>query len=285
MANTVTGNIAILILFYNKMEQTADCINSFLPAGESIYVLNNGSPATDFIELQKRFQQHVSVKFMDAGKNLGPAGGRNYLISHTHEQWLVCVDNDISIRPEKEWKFLLQNFLHAHPQCTIVCPRIYNVHEAAYMDRLMLHVRAGKLEIEAGAYEVTNFFPEGGVIVNRVVFETYGLYDEGMFAFEGYELALRAMLSESGAMQVYFIPEIELIHDHQFQTRTIDKDAVKYRYNEQKHVESYIRIKAKHQIEFEHDWKWWISKQKDTMTLHPLLIRIKNKLKRVLGNG
>ena len=275
--------MAILVLFYNKLEQTIDCISSFLPSGETIYVLNNGSPAVDFIQLQQRFKNRTKVIFFDAGRNLGPAGGRNYLISHTHEPWLVCIDNDITIKPEKDWKVLLQKFIDTHPQCEIVCPRIYNVHENAFIEQLMLEVHDGKMEMRDGKFVSTNFFPEGGVILRRTVFEKYGLYDEGMFAFEGYEFALRAKLSLHGELKVYPVYDIQLIHHHRFQKLKNDKEAVRQRYNEKKLRASYDRMIAKYNIKFNHDWQWWTTKQVNDMTGKRWTNTVKSIIKKLSG--
>jgi GT2 family glycosyltransferase len=285
MSQQLSGQIAVLVLFYNKLEQTAECIDSFLLSGENIYVLNNGSATADFLALQKQFQSNGLVHFLDAGENLGPAGGRNYLIQHTTEPWLVFVDNDITIKPTDQWRLLLENFLAEDADAEIICPRIYNVHEVAYMDRLRLHMKGRKLELNNTQLAVTNFFPEGGVIIRRSIFERYGLYDEKMFAFEGYELALRAMLSSFGELKVRAIATIELIHDHRFQQKAVDKEAVRYRYNNQKHHDSYNRITEKYGIEFDHDWNWWVQNQREKMTVHPLLVRVRNKLRRFFFHG
>lgn len=283
MDNRIEGNIAILILFYNKLEQTKDCINSFLPSGEKIYVLNNGSPAEDFLQLKQAYREYSAIYFYDAGENLGPAGGRNFLISKTKEPWIICVDNDITIEPKDRWKEILQEFINENPQCEIICPRIYNVHEHTYMQQLILKKKEGKLEIEAGDFEVSNFFPEGGVILSRTIFEKYGLYDKEMFAFEGYEFSLRAMLSGYGELKAYPMHEITLIHDHRFQQKNADKDAVKQRYNEEKLRASYDRLVSKYGIDFEHDWQWWSQKQVEEMTKKKWGTGLKKAVKRVLG--
>lgn len=283
MDNTTEGNIAILVLFYNKLEQTKDCINSFLPSGEKIYVLNNGSPAADFLKLKKTYLEYSTVQFYDAGENLGPAGGRNFLINKTKEPWIICVDNDITIEPKGRWKDILQGFLNKNPQCEIVCPRIYNVHEHTYMQQLMLYRKEGKLEIKAGDFGISNFFPEGGVILSRTIFEKYGLYDEEMFAFEGYEFSLRAMLSVYGELKAFHMHEIELVHDHRFQQKSTDKDAVKQRYNEEKLKASYNRLISKYGIDFEHDWQWWSKKQVEEMTKKKWGTTLKKAVKGILG--
>ena len=277
----INGQIAILILFYNKLKQTAECVLSFLPSGENIYILNNGSSVDAFADLKMQFADMHQVHFLDAGTNLGPAGGRNYLISHTTEPWIFFVDNDITIKPAENWKQLLEKYFAENQEAEIVCPRIFNVHEGSYMDRLRLILQGTKLQLKNTKSAITNYFPEGGVIIRRSVFERYGLYDEDMFAFEGYELALRAILSSFGELKVYAITTIELIHDHRFQQKAVDKEAIRYRYNSQKHEDSYSRIKEKYQIEFEHDWNWWVQTQREKMTIHPLFLRVRNKLKQV----
>ena len=96
-------SIDILIIFFNKVEQTICCINSFLASGQQIYVLNNGSDAKQESKLRNRFKGVDRIHILNSGKNLGPAGGRNYLIKHTQSKWIFFVDNDIVIEPSNGW--------------------------------------------------------------------------------------------------------------------------------------------------------------------------------------
>jgi len=279
MIEQLSGQIAVLVLFYNKLGQTAECIQSFLPSGENIYVLNNGSPVADFAVLQKRFQGNSELHFLDAGKNLGPSGGRNYLIEHTTEPWLIFVDNDITIKPIENWKQLLERFLAENQKAEIVCPSIFNVHENSFMERLKLQINNGILDLIPVVDQVSNFFPEGGAIVKRDVFTRYGMYDEAMFAFEGYEFSLRCMQSHFGELQVFCTDIIELIHDHRYQHKKTDKQAVRVRYNEEKMHASYNRFVEKHNISFNHNWQWWTGKQIEEMTSSKLWQKMKRRLK------
>lgn len=261
-----SGIIDIIILFYNKVDQTIACINSFLPSEQHIYVLNNGSSEKDFVRLQKLFESNEQVYFLNAGRNLGPAGGRNYLIKHTRQPWLFFVDNDITIKPERGWMSFMDTYLNKYPNAEIICPRIYNVHESAYMGRLKIHLSNGVLELKPELGNITNFFPEGGAMVKRTVFERIGLYDEEMFAFEGYELALRALLAAHGPLEVHHIDSIVLIHDHRYQKDSKDKEAVRQRYNDERMKASYDRMVQKYGIAFDHDWRWWTNRQLYVMT-------------------
>ena len=128
-----------------------------------------------------------------------------------------------------------------------------------------------------------NFFPEGGAIVNRNVFDRNGMYDEEMFAFEGYEFSLRYMQSGLGELKAYCMDEIEFRHDHRYQQRKTDKDALRVRYNAEKMQASYDRLVQKHNIAFHHDWQWWTGKQLEDMTNRKLWQKIKQNLKRLVG--
>jgi GT2 family glycosyltransferase len=130
---------------------------------------------------------------------------------------------------------------------------------------------------------ISNYFPCGGVIINRKIFETYGIFDSKLFAFEEYEFSIRAICSDFGAFKVYPLPEIELIHDHRFQQKKSDKKAVLERYNENRIQSSLQRVMDKHKIVFEHDWRWWTRKQVADMTGEPLIKRIKESVVRRLG--
>lgn len=275
--------VDILILFFNKVDQTISCINSFLPSGQHIYILNNGSDEQQLQKLQHQFKNNHQVTILDAGKNLGVSGGRNYLIKHTNAPWLLSVDNDITIRPGN-WLQLFEAYIYEHPKAEIVAPLIYNVHEKAYSDQLKVHLENNKVVINTGSFLITNCFPGGASIIKRSVFEKYGLFDEEMFVgFEDYEYALRAMLSENGPFEVHHLHAIELIHDHQYQKKIKDKEAVRQRYNEELLSASYNRLVEKYGVIFEHDWKWWTKNQVTVMTEKTWFSKVKRVLSRFIS--
>jgi len=276
--------VAILVLFYNKLDQTIECIESFLPSGQNIYVLNNGSDKLQWKKLQVNFKQQETIIFLDAGSNLGVSGGRNYLIKYTKEAWIFSIDNDIRVQPENNWLEIFEKFIINTPAAKIICPALFNVHENLWSQQLFLSNSANQISVETGNLTESNIFPGGGSIVHRSVFNTYGLYDEEMFVgFEDYEFGLRAMVSGKGELKVYHCAQIELVHDHRFQKSNNDKEAVRQRYNEQKLKASYDRMVSKYDIVFEHDWKWWTQKQVADMTQNKRVSQLKTALKKILG--
>ncbi len=276
--------IAITVLFYNKIKQTIDCINSFLPSGQKIYVLNNGSDLTQWTSLQKIYADEKNVELLNAGSNLGVSGGRNYLIQYTKEPWIFSVDNDIIIQSQNGWKQLFDRFLLQVPGTKIICPQIFNVHENSYAGHLYISLIEKKVTADTLVGSISNYFPGGASIIHRSIFDNYGLYDESMFVgFEDYEFALRAILSGRGELKAHLYKEIELIHDHRFQKSAKDKEAVRQRYNEEKIKASYNQMVQKYDIQFEHDWQWWCRQQVTSMTVSDPLLFFMAGLKKLLG--
>jgi GT2 family glycosyltransferase len=277
----MNNRIAILILFFNKVDQTIDCINSFLPSGEPIYVLNNGSDTGQLEKLKKTFISNPLVHILGGTENLGVSGGRNYLIQHTTEEWLLSVDNDITVSPANGWLQIFEEYIKANPDVKILCPHIYNVHEKEYALQLQVEINNREVSIQTGSFARTNCFPGGASIIHRSVFKQYGLFDEEMFVgFEDYEYALRAMLSPQGAFEVHHLKGIELIHDHQYQKNSKDKEAVRQRYNEERLSKSYDRLVKKYGVVFEHNWQWWTRNQVAVMTEKTWVSRFKRVLAR-----
>jgi GT2 family glycosyltransferase len=276
--------IDIIILFYNKVNQTINCVNSFLSSGQKIYVLDNGSDGAQLKKLKATFENNAWVIILEPGKNLGVSCGRNYLLQHTKSEWIFSVDNDIVIKNNLGWIDDLDCFCRVNPKVKIITPNLFNVHENDYSLQLNVKLEDNKLQIVTGNFPVSNCFPGGAVIIHRSVFQKYGLFDEDMFVgFEDYEFALRALLSNNGPLEVYAFDKIMLIHDHQFQKRSKDKIAVRERYSEDKMKVSYQRLIKKYKIDFDHDFEWWSKKQVASMTVprwKQLLIEFVIKLRR-----
>lgn len=280
----MNNSVAILILFYNKLNQTIECINSFLPSNQKIYVLNNGSHCTQWEKLQAKFKSQKTVILMDAKANIGVSGGRNFLITSTDEPWIFSVDNDIQVRPTKGWIQQFENFILNTPQAKIICPAVFNVHENKWGQQVNIKKIEKRIRLETGDLEESNCFPGGASIVHRSIFRECGLFDEEMFiGFEDYEYGLRAMLSDKGDLKAFHCNEIKLIHDHRFQKGSKDKEAVRQRYNEEKLKMSFDRMVSKYNIEFEHDWRWWCQKQVQDMTVNKTFTKIRRKISTWLG--
>jgi GT2 family glycosyltransferase len=260
-------DLAVLVLFYNKEIQTLSCIKSFLNSGVKIYVLNNGSNQNSFNNLKSKFSDHKQVFFFDSKKNKGPAWGRNYLIQNTQEKWLFAVDNDIILSHPSDWLVKLKLHIEKDDSIDIFIPSTFNLHENAYSIPFQLKLINNRLIEVESSEEIVNNFPGGASIVNRKVFENYGLYDENIFiGFEDVEFSIRALVEHKKPLRCKKIYDIELIHDHQLVKNKDDLYSVYTRYDDRKIDNDFNYLTNKHNIQYDHDWRSWTRKQRKIMT-------------------
>ncbi|ODS37371.1 hypothetical protein BEH94_07800 [Candidatus Altiarchaeales archaeon WOR_SM1_SCG] len=258
-------DIAVCILFYEKLEQTIECIKSVLPSGVKIYILNNGSSSSSRKILEGFCNKYKQIKIFDSDTNLGPAAGRNYLINHTTEDWLLFLDNDTYVKT-KDWlnKFYKHVSLHKHAEVFI--PNLFDVHENRYVTYKSFRIEGNNAihDVEI-VDDLTNTFPGGASFVNRKVFNRLGTYDKKMFAFEEFELTIRSIL-KGKMIKARLIYDIELVHDHKYVKKKEDVNAVMTRYNYESIESSYNRIVEKHDIMLDGNWHIWVAKQIENVT-------------------
>ncbi|OGQ99993.1 MAG: hypothetical protein A2505_05615 [Deltaproteobacteria bacterium RIFOXYD12_FULL_55_16] len=241
-------DIAVCILFFEKLTQTIECIKSFLSSGVNIYVLNNGSSSASRELLVRFCEPHKQIEIFDSTNNLGVSGGRNYLINNTTETWLFFVDNDI-IMKTSNWLDRLAEHISINRDTEVFAPKMYVVHTKSYALPYSYSVTdkyafTNHLIIDGQV----NVFPGGASIVNRNIFVRLGMYDERIFiAHEDTELCLRGILSKS-PVRTRIISDIEVVHDHRPAKKEVDKLAAKTRYDKNITNDSYNWIAEKHGI-------------------------------------
>ncbi|MCK5610843.1 glycosyltransferase [Candidatus Pacearchaeota archaeon] len=274
-------NLAACILFYEKLDQTIECIKSILPSGIKIYILNNGSTLASANALKSFCKKYDSITIFDSVANLGVASGRNFLLNHTSEEWLLFIDNDIRIKT-KEWFKRLENHISKNQDIEVLIPKLFNLPEREYSSNLSLIISNGFVrrngEINNG---ITNVFPGGASFIRKSLFNRLGEYDEKMFVgFEDYEFSIRGLLCES-PVKALCLDDVEFIHEHRKVTKSEDRNAVRIRYDYNQHRTSHDRITEKYQLILdEGDFKSWTEGQikklleKDTFSPLKYLIRI-----------
>lgn len=271
-------DLAILIVYFNKTDQTIECIRSFEKSLARIYVFNNGSDEQQFKRLKKTFSVNSRITFFNSEKNIGPAAARNRLIESTDEQWLFFVDNDITIHPAN-WLTILESNPIKN-DVDVICPALFNTHDNEFARHPGFILAGNKIKLD---YEgkLKNYFPSGASIIKRRVFEKFGKFDNEIYAFEDYEFAIR-LLTRGQAINIIECTKIRLDHSHIFQKRKNDKDAVRERYNMERLGKSFHRIEQLHNIHFEHNWEWWTKKQREEMTEPRFWRKIKHRFKKLV---
>lgn len=259
-------NLAAMILFHEKVEQTIECVQSILPSNINIYILNNNSSTSAREQLGNFCTGFERVKIFDSDVNLGVGNGRNYLISHTLEEWLFFIDNDITVKTH-DWLFKIVSHINEHPNIDVFIPKLFNIHENSYVNYSNLAIEGNKIEHGAPVVDnLLNIFPGGASFVNRNLFERLGLYDEKIFIeLEDFEYSIRGIIKRD-PIKAMLINDIELVHDHRKVHTVQDQKAVLNRYNMDNAEKSFNRIKEKYKdLTYIHEARPWIAKQIDSI--------------------
>lgn len=281
MLNIKMLDIAVIILFYNKLNQTIACIESFIPSGVNIYVLDNGSDNFDLMNLKDRFRDNCNVYFFHSSQNIGVSRGRNLLIKKTTEEWLFSVDNDIVVINTQDWIENLTSHIVLNTTIDVFIPRLYNIHDQSFSNYNCLCLNGNELSEIKPTSDIINSFPGGASIINRRIFEKVGLYDENIFVgFEDLELAIRA-LSISKKLICKTINDIELAHHHKVAENKNDVISIKNRYSNNLIRNSFEYLQKKHGIVYDHQWDWWVRRQKSIMIQHNCENRVVRLSRRV----
>ncbi len=264
MRHTSGIDLAVCILFYEKLEQTIECISSFLPSGVPLYVLNNGSSQPARKGLQEFCAQYGQVRIIDSAINLGVGVGRNRIISESTEEWLLFVDNDITIRTN-DWVERIRQHIEHNGTVEAFIPRVYSVHEKCYLTFHAFALAGDEVKFKDSIDGETNSFPGGASFVNRRLLERLGLYDDQMFVgVEDYEFAIRGIV-KGEPVRAKLIGDIELYHEHRRIKQEGDRKAVLARYDIGSIERSFERIKEKHGVTLQSKWKLWAFMQSRKM--------------------
>lgn len=261
--------LSICILFYEKADQTIECVKSFLNTEVPIYILDNGSSTSSRKILDSYCKNYKSITIMDSDINLGVANGRNYLIDHTKEAWMLFVDNDITINTNN-WLYIINEYMQKYHDFEVFIPKLFDVSENKYCVYNSFKINKNKIITYNTLYNkyrnISNYFPGGASFINRRLFDHLGLYDKNMFTgWEDFELAIRAIITGE-PIKCMLVKDIELIHNHKQVLSKEDSNAVKTRYNIDLLQKSHDRIFEKYGIIIDdNNWQFWAKDQINKM--------------------
>lgn len=282
-------DLAACILFFEKVDQTIECIKSLLPSDVNIYIFNNASSASSREALGNFCDNYKRIKIFDSDSNLGVGVGRNFLATHSTEEWLLFVDNDIVVQT-RDW---LQRFTQHVSLCNdteVFIPRLFDVQKNNYSLYSPFRIVGDKV-IRVGKIisDLTNNFPGGASFINRKLFDRLSLYDDKMFVgLEEYELCIRS-IRLGKPVKARIIHDIKLIHNHRQAKKNEDRNALLVRYDAS-HIESSLnRIIEKHNLILEGKWELWAADVTEKILKNDNLIlkkgwkpRVANQNQRIL---
>ncbi len=218
--------ISIIVLNYNGIENTLECIQSLKKLGTdgfhlSIIVVDNASNDGS----QEKLRSTGGISLIENTKNLGYSGGNNIGIRHAiknNTDYNCILNNDTKVD-----KNLMINFVKAKPD-GILSPKIYfypgqEFHKTRYKkteEGKVLWYAGGEIdwdnviglhrgvdEVDSGQYDNDQeiaYATGACFFANKNVFEKVGLFDEKYFLYlEDMDFSVRAKRLGIKIMYVY----------------------------------------------------------------------------------
>lgn len=271
MINNSIRTTGIYILFFEKLKLTQHCIESFLPSGCDIYVLNNGSSRESTRKLEAFCKRYSQIKIFHSSVNLGVANGRNLLIKDTSKEWLFFVDNDITINEKQSWTRTFEELMLKFPDTKVFVPKLFNSYAKIFEPHSNIELVDNTVFFRKANSSFLNKFPGGASIIHRSIFDKYGYYDKDMFVgWEDFEFAIRGLKNDD-PLKCKLVNEINLTHHHEYTFDSKAKEAIRIRYNAENIKKSFDRIVEKHGLVLEKDGLLWSQEQIEKLTkINPL---------------
>lgn len=280
--------ISLCIIFFEKPDQTINCIRSVVDCNVPIYVLNNGSSVTSAEKVREYCARYRQVHFFSEEYNVGVGPARNLLIGYANEEWLFFLDNDITVDNKNWHQNLLREIADVDKGWEVLIPRLFNRHENRWQKYRNIRISDGNLSFEDKSSHSLNWFPGGASLVNRSVFERLGHYDENIFVGgEDIEFGLRGIFS-GNPVHARLIDSVSVTHSHEKVSTEDDSRSVKIRYDLSSIKKSFGLIESKYGIIIPEDWMKWNLCQKRLMIhgmsiYYYLKIKIRRLVEKILG--
>ncbi len=201
--------IYISILNLNKKLLTIACINSILKSSFKnfeIYLLDNGSSPSGIDKIKKHFIKNIQVKYYRSDKNLGFAGGNNFLLEKiipkaSSSDIVLFLNNDTEI-PDNLLQIISKEAANQQNNEEMIAVRMMQLDNKKEIDNLGLTVYKTGLGINRKDTKKDILFgPSGGCAaftVNclKLIHQKTGEYfDSNYFCYaEDVDLAWRGLL-------------------------------------------------------------------------------------------
>lgn len=210
-----------IVLAYNGVDLTLECLRSLAVQDyPNLHVLVLDNASTDGTPEIVR-SQAPAVEVLEAGENLGYAGGNNLGMRHALARGadlLFLVNNDTRLDPHCVTALVQET--QRSPQCGAVGPMVYTWDnwetissaggEIAWKAADAINVGAG--ETDQGQYpaRTVDFVNGCGIMVTQRATETVGLIDERFFMYwEETDWCLRI---QAAGLEVRFQPAAKMQH-------------------------------------------------------------------------
>jgi GT2 family glycosyltransferase/glycosyltransferase involved in cell wall biosynthesis len=211
---------SIIIVNLNGRQWLGDCLDSLASQDYphdrvEIILVDNGS-TDDSVQFVRQAYPHVRV--IEAGRNLGFAGGNNRGASFATGDYLALINNDA--RADPHWLSAMAQVLQNQPDVACVAAKILS-QDGQTIDFVgpVMNLYGRAFQIDEGLPALPGFYDEprellapcgGAMMVRRNAFEQIGGFDEDYIAyFEDLDLGWRLWLY---GYRVMFAPGAIVYH-------------------------------------------------------------------------
>ncbi len=219
----MTSTCWIILVNWNRPELTAACVQSLQNTNQmglvKVLIVDNGSSDDSVTAIQQQFP-HIPV--LEAGRNLGFAGGANlgikFAMAHG-AQYVGLVNNDVEF--EDGALAALLDILQSHPSIGVVCPLIgdYGGDLVWAMGLSVDFQTAAVGRLEAGS-PISAVEGSGPVevesatgtmmLTRRRVLEDVGLLDESFYLY--YEEVDWSIRASRAGYRILAVPRAKIRH-------------------------------------------------------------------------
>jgi GT2 family glycosyltransferase len=205
--------VTIGILSYKRRDAVTHVLESALEQNYpnlEILVVDNGSGDGMAEWMRETFP---TVRLIALEDNRG-TGARNEIIGAAAGEYLVMLDNDVSLDgPAAIWSIVAG--FDRHPDAGCIAFRVYHPSTRTLHVRDWCHPRPWQTG-ESQEFE-THYITEGACAFRTSVFRTVDCYWEPLFiGHEGYDLGLRLM---DAGYTIWYVPDVRVWHEASVETR------------------------------------------------------------------
>lgn len=196
--------VSIIILDFNEMKYIGQCLESHLKQSYPNYeiiVVDNGSSDGSPAFVRENFP---TVRLIDAGENLGFAGGNNLGAQHANGKYLAFINPDMTVEPD--WLFSLVEELENNPDVGMATSKILMLPEPDKINTCGNDVHFAGFGFLRGWEQSADdamtknedvcSVSGGAFLVEKTFFESIGGFDHAFFPIyvEDTDLSLRTLL-------------------------------------------------------------------------------------------
>ncbi len=211
--------VSVIVVNWNGAAYVSECLASLARQTYSeleLIVVDNGSTDDSLAVLRGAANNRLTV--IEAGRNLGFAGGNNLGIRAARGAYVALLNNDAVAEPG--WIEALARTAGADPRVGMCASKIYLAGQPGLLDGAGLLISAdgigrgrGRLEPDGPAFtrEEDVLLPSGcAALYRRTMLDEIGLFDEQFFAYcEDSDLGLRARIA---GWRCRFVPDAVVYH-------------------------------------------------------------------------